>query len=299
MDHYFTELTTQKLVFYVFILAFVFSVAMISVAEPFLEPSFIDCGIVDDTSKQFGNALFVYDPCRYQRYAIILFLTPDECSFARRLIISVLLGGLIGWERREADRPAGIRTMSLVSLGSCLFTINSAFAFMDGPMAWDASRISAAIPSGVGFLGAGLIFKEAEKDDKGDITHVVHGLTTSASLWLSAAVGVACGGELYFAATFGVAVMLVLLRFGPRSAYVEENHEDEEEALLRFSERHSERHDPSSLTKYATIAVPVGTPCDQRTDDHSEASSLLVDNSSLKSAKKGFVRRRPNLGSLV
>ena len=62
--------------------------------------------------------------------------------------------------------------MALVSLGSCLFTINSAYAFLDGPMEWDASRISAAIPSGVGFLGAGLIFKQAEKDElSGDVTH--------------------------------------------------------------------------------------------------------------------------------
>jgi len=62
--------------------------------------------------------------------------------------------------------------MALVSLGSCLFTINSAFAFLDGPMGWDASRISAAIPSGVGFLGAGLIFKQQEKDEEsGDVQH--------------------------------------------------------------------------------------------------------------------------------
>jgi len=141
--------------------------------------------------------------------------------------MSVIMGGIVGWERREADRPAGIRTMSLVSLGACLFTINSAFAFIDGPMAWDASRISAAIPSGVGFLGAGLIFKEAQKDkETGDTTHVVHGLTTAASLWLSAAIGVACGGELYFAASFAIAVMLVLLRFGPRLR----DSEDEESA---------------------------------------------------------------------
>ena len=94
-------------------------------------------------------------------------------------------GGIVGYERREADRPAGIRTMSLVSLGACLFSINSAFAFLDGPMSWDSSRIAAAIPSGVGFLGAGLIFKEAEKNKKsGDTTHVVHGLTTAASLWI-------------------------------------------------------------------------------------------------------------------
>ena len=84
-----------------------------------------------------------------------------------------------------ADRPAGIRTMALVSLGSCLFTINSTFGFIDGPMSWDSSRVAAAIPSGVGFLGAGLIFKEADKDNiTGDTTHVVHGLTTAASLWI-------------------------------------------------------------------------------------------------------------------
>jgi uncharacterized membrane protein YhiD involved in acid resistance len=107
--------------------------------------------------------------------------------------------------------------MSLVSLGSCLFSICSAYAFIDGPMAWDASRVSAAIPSGVGFLGAGLIFKNQKKDEySGEESHVVHGLTTAASLWLSAAVGIACGGALYFVSTFSVATMLVLLRFGPR-----------------------------------------------------------------------------------
>lgn len=63
----------------------------------------------------------------------------------------------------------------------------------------------------------GLIFKEAEKDkETGDTTHVVHGLTTAAAIWLSAAVGVACGGELYFAASFAISIMLTLLRFGPR-----------------------------------------------------------------------------------
>jgi hypothetical protein len=55
-------------------------------------------------------------------------------------VIAAFLGGLIGWERRSADRPAGIRTMSLVSLGACLFSICSAFAFIQGPMNWDGSR---------------------------------------------------------------------------------------------------------------------------------------------------------------
>jgi uncharacterized membrane protein YhiD involved in acid resistance len=131
---------------------------------------------------------------------------------------------------------AFFRTMSLVSLGSCLFTINSTFAFVHGPMNWDASRISAAIPSGVGFLGAGLIFKKEEKDS----SLVVHGLTTAASVWISASVGIACGGELYFAASFGVAIMMLLLRFGPRSFETDDEDEevhDEVEANNTPSER--------------------------------------------------------------
>jgi len=88
-------------------------------------------------------------------------------------------------------------------------------------MTWDAARVSAAIPSGVGFLGAGLIFKNAEKNEFGDTEHTVHGITTAISLWISAAVGIACGGELYFAASYTVGVMMLLLRFGPRSANVE------------------------------------------------------------------------------
>ena len=169
-DSYFTEVSAQKRAFYIFLVLYVGLVVLVSVAEPLLTPS--SCLEPIDTNKEFGNSLFKYNPCRYERKDYLLYLTPDECSCGRRLVISVILGGFIGWERRQADRPAGIRTMALVSLGSCLFTINSAFAFLDGPMGWDASRISAAIPSGVGFLGAGLIFKQAEKDEKsGDVTH--------------------------------------------------------------------------------------------------------------------------------
>jgi uncharacterized membrane protein YhiD involved in acid resistance len=73
--------------------------------------------------------------------------------------------------------------------------------------------VAAAIPSGVGFLGAAVIWKQTNKEQDG---HSVHGLPTAASVWLSAAVGIACSGELYFAATFSVAIILVLLRFGPR-----------------------------------------------------------------------------------
>ena len=75
--------------------------------------------------------------------------------------MSIVMGSIIGFERRRADRPAGIRTMAMVCLGSCVFTIDSMFAFVDGTMGWDSSRVSAAIPSGVGFLGAASIWKGA------------------------------------------------------------------------------------------------------------------------------------------
>jgi len=209
--------------------------------------------------RQFENPGYVenYDPCYNKPKLELLFLSRQQCSFGRRIFFSIIFGGLIGWERRQADRPAGIRTMSLVSLGSCLFSICSAYAFLGGPENWDASRISAAIPSGVGFLGAGLIWKQTEKDEKGEFTHSVHGLTTAASLWLSAGVGIACGGELYFAASFSICCMMVLLRFGPRASDYDE--EDDHVARLfdssdgnvgRYKDRKSNEANEAS---YASI----------------------------------------------
>ena len=110
--------------------------------------------------------------------------------------------------------------MALVCLGSCVFTIDSMWAFIDGPMAWDASRVSAAIPSGVGFLGAATIWKgTASKQDgqeKQQAAPEVHGLTTATSVWLSAAIGILCGGALYVPALFTTAASVVYLRFAPR-----------------------------------------------------------------------------------
>lgn len=191
---YFTEFTYTKGILYAAVSLYVVAVCVVVVLELVLTDAAIQCDKSEGslTEQQriamamvYTNPSFHYDPCRYMRRPALLWLTRNECSFGRRLLSAVLLGGIVGWERREADRPAGIRTMSLVSLGACLFSINSSFGFIDGPMEWDASRVSAAIPSGVGFLGAGLIFKEADKDKvTGDTTHVVHGLTTAASLWI-------------------------------------------------------------------------------------------------------------------
>ena len=239
-EDYFTDYTNRKGAVYFLAAAFVVSTSLVAIFQPWIT---LPCEDTTTGKSPYENPAYDPNPCRQIRFARLLWLTVEECSFGRRLLASVLLGGIIGWERREADRPAGIRTMSLVSLGSCLFTINSAFAFLNGPMAWDASRVSAAIPSGVGFLGAGLIFKKDQTDEDGETSHVVHGLTTAASVWLSAAVGIACGGDLFFAALFCTSIMMLLLRFGPRlrEPEDEEDHDyepgesDDEVSLLRGS----------------------------------------------------------------
>lgn len=220
-QRFFTEFTCFKGLLYLFAILYVFIYSALSLLQPFIFNACKD--VPKNVDRGFENPGYDQRDCYHARTKYLLFLSPEECSFARRIIIAAVLGGLIGWERRSADRPAGIRTMSLVSLGACLFAITSAFAFLDGPMNWDGSRVAAAIPSGVGFLGAGVIWKQTNKDGEG---HVVHGLTTAASLWLSAAVGIACSGELYFAACFTIAVVLLLLRFGPR---IDESNSHEEE----------------------------------------------------------------------
>lgn len=285
-EPYFTEFTFRKGLLYFVAALYVFSVTAVSVVEPVIR---LPCDDMTSILK-YANPVYDGNPCRAMRFPQLLWLTREECSFCRRLISAAVLGGIIGWERRQADRPAGIRTMSLVSLGSSLFTICSTFAFLTGQNEWDASRISAAIPSGVGFLGAGLIFKEQSNNvDGAGPTHVVHGLTTATSLWLSAAVGIACGGELYFAASFGTAIMLLLLRFGPRSNGDEDEDEDEDnsEAVDLFQEN-------MDISNY-------GTRGGMLLQDHSEKDSLVGSSSSSLDAlvKKQQGQRKRGKASLA
>lgn len=127
-----------------------------------------------------------------------------------RLAVALVLGVLVGLERERGERTAGIRTHALVALGSCLIMIISAFGFRDilgtRAVVLDPSRIAAQVVSGIGFLGAGTILLRKE---------VIKGLTTAATIWMVAAVGLACGSGLLFegvAATGLTMVVLVLLR---------------------------------------------------------------------------------------
>ena len=136
-------------------------------------------------------------------------------STAGRVTLAAILGGIIGIEREWRGRPAGFRTNILISLGACLFTVLSIDGFpLNGSSAQDTARVAAQIVSGVGFLGAGALLQTRNK---------VKGMTTAATIWLVAAIGMAVGTGSYFLAIFTTlltAAVLQLLR--PVSKMVEE-----------------------------------------------------------------------------
>lgn len=114
-----------------------------------------------------------------------------------RLSVALLLGGVIGIEREYRSKEAGFRTHFLVALGSALFCIVSQYGF--GVDLKDSSRVAAQVVSGIGFLGAGTIIFQK---------NVVRGLTTAAGLWVTAAIGLACGTGMYLAAAIATALVL-------------------------------------------------------------------------------------------
>lgn len=122
-----------------------------------------------------------------------------------RLVVAAGLGSLIGFERERLIWAAGLRTHMLVCVGACLFMIVSAYGFgtVLGPnVILDPSRVAAQVVSGIGFLGAGSILLRG---------NLVRGLTTAASLWTVAAIGLAVGGGLYFEAVAATVVILIIL----------------------------------------------------------------------------------------
>ncbi len=126
------------------------------------------------------------------------FLT--ETRILLDLLLSVVLGFIIGFERKLRLKEAGIRTHTVVCVGSALMMVVSKYGFGG---AADSARVAAQIVSGVGFLGAGMIVYKQ---------HEVHGLTTAAGVWATAGVGMACGGRLYVIA-IGATAILVVVQF--------------------------------------------------------------------------------------
>jgi putative Mg2+ transporter-C (MgtC) family protein len=131
-------------------------------------------------------------------------MLPDF-EIAVRLLVAATLGSLIGFERERLLWAAGIRTHMLVCVGACLVMIVSAYGFNDvlsDHVVLDPSRVAAQVVSGIGFLGAGSILLRGS---------VIRGLTTAASIWTVAAIGLAIGGGLYFAGVASTLIILVIL----------------------------------------------------------------------------------------
>jgi putative Mg2+ transporter-C (MgtC) family protein len=132
--------------------------------------------------------------------------TLSDWDVVLRLAVAAGLGAAVGFERELRDREAGVRTHLLVSLGSALFTVVSAYGFAefyDGATV-DPTRIAAQIVTGVGFLGAGAILREGLS---------IRGLTTAGSLWVVAAIGMGVGAGYYWPAVVGTA--LTVFALGP------------------------------------------------------------------------------------
>jgi putative Mg2+ transporter-C (MgtC) family protein len=138
----------------------------------------------------------------------------EQLDISLRLVVAAVLGAIIGLEREMHAHPAGMRTHLLVSVGSAAFTVVSIFGFPSAPgpngiVPTDPSRVAAQIVSGIGFLGAGAILKYGTS---------VRGLTTAASLWATAAVGMAAGGGAWLVAL--VTTLIVVFSLGPLNAVV-------------------------------------------------------------------------------
>ena len=130
----------------------------------------------------------------------------DQLEIIGRLALAALVGGIIGLERELRGYPAGIRTLALVAMGSALFTDVSQILGGD-------DRVAAGIVTGVGFLGAGVIFREG---------YTVRGITTAATIWAAAALGMAIGRELYLVAGLGAILVFIVLEARPFTRRVDE-----------------------------------------------------------------------------
>lgn len=158
-----------------------------------------------------------------------------------RIGIAVLIGGIIGAEREFRDKSAGLRTLTLICVGSCLFTLVS-LLLTNGT----ADRIASNIVTGIGFLGAGVIFKS----DRG-----VNGLTTAATIWSTAAIGMAIGNGLYIVAAFTAAcVLIVLSLFILLEPIIDAIHKERTYTIIS-------NYEPDIMQKYEAMIKNYGLTC--------------------------------------
>jgi len=119
-----------------------------------------------------------------------------------RFLLAVALGAGIGFQRERAGKTAGVRTHILVSSGAALFTLVSIYGFSDAVI--DISRVAAGVVVGVGFIGAGVILRGQREEE-------VAGLTTAATIWITAAIGLAAGAGMYLVSVIATAIIIGVL----------------------------------------------------------------------------------------
>ncbi|HEX79073.1 MAG TPA: MgtC/SapB family protein [Dehalococcoidia bacterium] len=116
-----------------------------------------------------------------------------------RVLLAIVLGGIIGFQRGKAEKPAGLRDIILICAGAALFTVVSIYGFG----VTDQARVAAGIVTGIGFLGAGAIIRRSEGG--------VKGLTTAATIWVTAGIGMAAGSGMYVIASVTTLFVLAIL----------------------------------------------------------------------------------------
>jgi putative Mg2+ transporter-C (MgtC) family protein len=124
-----------------------------------------------------------------------------------RVLLAMVLGGVIGFQRTKAEKPAGMRDIILICAGAALFTVISIYGFASDEQA----RVAAGIVAGIGFLGAGAIIRRGEGG-------VVKGLTTATTIWVTAGIGMAAGAGMYIIASVTTLLVLVVLLIHHRTA---------------------------------------------------------------------------------
>ncbi len=125
---------------------------------------------------------------------------PVEIEMVLRLVLAAALGAIIGYQRERAGKPAGLRTHILICVGTALFTVGSLYGF---GAAADPARVAAGVVAGIGFLGAGAILHRHGG--------FVEGLTTAATIWAVAAIGLAAGAGLYLVSAVTAVIVLIVL----------------------------------------------------------------------------------------
>lgn len=163
--------------------------------------------------------------------------TQQQLELCLRLVVAAFLSAIVGYNRERQDHSAGLRTHMLVGLGSALFTGLGIFAF--GPS--EPSRVAAQIVTGIGFLGAGTIFRAKGSDG-------VRGLTTAAGIWAVSAIGMACGAGYYLVAAVAVILIwFVLVILGRWERW-----------MMRRDKRDRQKQPAESLVAEATKPGPPG-----------------------------------------